>query len=255
MSDSVLSLTNKKNIQMNLSNGKGGMIRLQPGETQIIHGDFDRYHNMMKSMNGLVVKVVEGSVRLVESKKAVNNVRLMTVTSHRNIPIMLATGVGHKHVKIAPKGTSEPFLGNVSVVKKVHGISVKYVDEPKERPADAAPPETEKVESSETTVAIETTVGEGSLENGATEEAKAIAKQAAEDEAKAKKEAEANDPLAKRRRDLALPATDEEWAIHKEQLTWPDVRGLAKELSIKTGGGATKEQLLEAITQELYPES
>jgi len=240
----VISLTNKKKIPMSLPDGDGKRIELMAGQTKMVRGDFDRYHRMMRSMNGLVVKLVEGKQRLVEAEKQVDDVHMVTVTNHRNIPLRLAVGIGQRYVEIAPKATSEPFLGRVKTVKQMSGISVKLVGDKKKL-------EVEKPVADEPTVKVE---APGDFANGA--DAEAIAKAAVEDERKEaeRKEAEANDPLVIKRSELTLPATREEWDIHSTQMTWPDVRGLAKELEIKTKS-LTKDQLLEEITKKLYPES
>lgn len=271
MSEQVVSLTNRKKIPMSLPNGEGGVINLAPGETRMIRGDLEHYRRMpAQGMNGLVVRLVEGKSRLVEAEKRIeNDVRLVTVTNHRNIPMQLATGVGQKKVDIGPKSTSEPFLGRVSTIKQMSGITVKAVEEAVEDPGrDPGKAETSSPDKGdETKVEDAGEAGAADAEARAKQaaddelrkkdaaavaEVEAKAKQAAEDEARRKKEAEANDPLAIRRRDLALPATAEEWAVHKEQLTWPDVRGLCKQLDIKTGS-MDKKGLLEAITEKLYP--
>ena len=271
MAEQVISLTNRRRIPMGIPDGEGHQIKLDPGETRLVRGDFERYRRMpAQGMNGLVVKLVDGKSRLVEAgKKIENEVRLVTVTNHRNIPMRLATGLGHKAVNIGPRETSEPFLARVSTVKQMGGITVRLVEEKieegppdKEKETDATRSEAEAlakkkvVEGSGGKPSVEIGVesAKGNLENGARAEIEAIARQAAQDQAMARKQAEADDPLARRRRELALPATCEEWGVHKEQLTWPDVRGIAKELGVKAGG-STKAELVEAITRKLYPGS
>ena len=271
--DAVISLTNKKKIPMGLPNGQGGQINLDPGETRYVRGDFEHYRRMPKQgMNGLVVKLVDGKSRLVEAEKKVDDVRLVTVTNHRNIPMQLSTGIGQAHANIGAKETSEPFLARIRTIKQMSGITVHIVEE-KDKDEAAPPADDETTDDEETKPEVEVGADEaappaddetteveveveadGDLENTASAEAEAIAKQAAADEAAAKKEAEANDPLVKRRRDLTLPATREEWDIHSKQMTWPDVRGICKELGIKAGS-KNKKQLLKAITKELYPKS
>lgn len=266
MAEQVISLTNRKKIPMGLPNGQGGQISLEPGETKLVRGDLEHYRRMpAQGMNGLVVKLVEGKSRLVEAEKKIQNeVRLVRVTNHRNIPMRLATGLGHKAVNIGPREASEPFLARVSTVKQMTGITVRLVeekdqDETPENPPDGTegktgPAEAGEPRNEEPSVGIGVENPKGNLKNSAGAEVEAIARQAAQDQAMAKAQAEADDPLLKKRRDLALPATGEEWKVHKEQLTWPDVRGIAKELGVKAGA-ATKAELVEAITKELYPGS
>lgn len=249
----VIKLTNRKKITMNVPNGEGGLVELAPGETRLVQGDFEYFHRMpAQGMNGLDVKIAEGEkVRLLEGAKKLDHAKAV-ITNHKKIPMRLATGVGQKAIDIPAGETSPPTLVRLSVVKQMSGISVLVVedDEPKKeeqpkkgdeskidkKPADDEPKTDDKPEGGEPTVKTES---EGGLKNGA--DAAAIAEAAKKDEA-----------LAKRRRDLALPATGAEWEIHKEQMTWPDVRGLAKELGIKTKN-LTKDQLLEEVTNELYP--
>ena len=275
MSEQTISLTNKRKIPMSLPNGQGRKIDLAPGETQLVRGDFEYYRRMPgKGMNGLVVKLVQGRSRLVEAQKKLDEkaVRLVKVTNHRNIPMRLAVGIGQQTVTIGPKETSEPFLGRVSTIKQMSGITVHLVEDEGggeakdekpvkiivdegsgEEPSTDEPSTDEKPADDPFGEKKPEVEGSGNLSNGAGAEAEAIAAQAAKDEAARRAEAEANDPLAKRRRDLTLPATAEEWVVHSRQLTWPDVRGIAKELGIKASN-ATKAELLEEITRKLYPE-
>jgi len=224
----VISLKNMKGIPMSVPNGEGGLIALAPGEEKLVNGDYEYFHRMPgQGMNGLVVKVASGEkVRLVES--TVNDVVMATVTNHRRIPLLLATGIGQSKVNIPAGETSLPTKVRLSIVKQMNGISVKVVEE-KKAPVPSTPAtEVVKVEAP------------GKLKNGA--DVAAIAEAVKVDEAE----------LERKRKDLAMPATRAEWNVHKDQLTWPDVRGLCKDLNIKTKS-SSKEELLEEISRVLYP--
>ena len=253
----VIELTNRKKIPMSLPNGEGGMVNLGPGETRLVRGDFEHYRRMpAQGMNGLVVKVMEGKSRLLEAAKQVEDVRLVRVTNHRNIPMRLSTGLGQKAVDIGPRETSEPFLARMATVKQMSGITVKpvepTVDSFKTRTDDAAEGARMKAALEEDEANAEAAKKAEGAE-AKTAEGEARAKLDAATEKAAAAEARANDPLAIRRRELTLPATREEWDVHSTQLTWPDVRGLCRELDVKTRS-RNKEQLLAAITEKLYPE-
>lgn len=227
----VLSLTNKRKIPMVIPIGGGDHVELASEETKLVEGDYETFHNMTRSMNGLVVKVTQGEkTRLVEAAQKQDIVRA-TVTNHRKIPMLLDTGIGHKTIQIAPGETSQPVQLRVSVVKKMHGISVKVVDEVK-----TEPPKAEQKKADEKKV----------------EASKADEKKTEAPKVEEKKASKEDEALAKKRADLALPATLVEWTIHKEQMTWPDVRGICKELDIRTKS-SSKEELLEEITKALYP--
>ena len=232
----LVELTNHRKIPMNLHNRDGKRITLQPGETKQVVGDYDRFHKMMRKMNGLAVKKVVGKQRLVEEVEKSEGPRLAKVTNHKKIPMKLDTGVGHKRVNLEPGETSDPILIKPKAVKSINGVSVKYVvDEAEEKADDGTKADAEAAEAAAK----------------AEEEAKAAAKAAEEEEAR--KDAESKDPKVLRREELSLPATREEWLVHKDQLTWTDVRSIAKELAISSKG-ANKETLLDAITDELYPD-
>lgn len=240
----VIRLKNMKAIPMMLPNGEGGMVNLNPGEEKVVQGEWEHYRRMPEQgFNGLVVKEeVGGKIRLVEASKGMD-VHMMKVTNHREIPMRLATGIGQAAIAIGPKETSKPFKGRVSTVKQMNGIHVEILDATPEAPAP-------KTDDPDPEIAAKAAAEAAELEKAKAAAAKAEAEEA---EKKAKAEAE-NDPLVIKRRELTLPATREEWFVHKEQMTWPDTRAIAKALDIKTKS-LTKEQLIAAIEETLYPES
>lgn len=236
MKREAVELTNMKTIMMIVRDENGRGIKLMPGKTVCVEGDYARYRAMMKSMNGLVVKKATGRVALMEGADRPNPTRLVKITNHRSIPAVVDTGIRNRRVKIGPGETSDPVMAKVNTVKSINGLSIEIVADKAEKDAEGGSDATKKA-------------AEAAAAKEAAEQAKVEAEKA---EAEAKVAAK-TDELAEKRRELGLADTAEGWAEQREQMTWPDVRAVAKELGIKTKK-KSKEELLESITSELYPE-
>jgi len=231
----TIELTNMKKIQMMVHDERGNNIKLTPGKTVCIEGNYERYHKMMRTMHGLVVKRSSGKVALKEAGGSGNPTKRVRITNHRKIDANLDTGVNNVKIKIGPGETSEPVLVKINAIKSIAGMSVEVVAEKAEEKAEGGSDADKKAADAATK-----------------KEDADKAKVEADEAAKVADEAAKTDELAVKRKDLSLPETAEEWETHKEQMTWPDVRAISKDLGIKTRG-LNKEALLDAITTALYP--
>ena len=122
----MLKLTNHKanGGVMIMSDGMGNTIKIRPNETKDVRGDFDYFHDKMKTLTGFSVKKV-GTIS--ESRQYIRNDLVKAiVTNHRAISfVAMAIGNG-RSVKLA-SGESKEVIGREAIIKQNHGISCKVL--------------------------------------------------------------------------------------------------------------------------------
>lgn len=233
---SAVQLTNARaGVSMDIPDGRGNILHLNPKETKVIYGEVEYFRKMMRQgVTGLVVKTVTGKLSHdVEAEASVDSevedVGMVTITNHRKIPMDLATGVDRVSVHIGPGSTSEPVLARASLIKQITGVSVRKVD--------AATPTTH--------VPKETT---GSKRAKSARNAGPELKVSSE-----KGVPHTSEPpvasVADLRSQLGFPDTLAEFEARLPRIIWHDLRGYARQMGLK---GKTRDEIVEAIKAKLY---
>lgn len=217
----AVKLTNRRKMPMDVPNGQGNLVHLAPGETKIVHGDLEYFRRMpRKGVTGLVVKPAGGKTRLVEDNPE-NDIAMCEVTNHRRIPMELATGVDRQSLHLKP-GESKEAVVKIPLIKQMTGISVRRL-----RIGLAA---------------------KGKRPTGSKDE-----KPLTVEEPKTEKPTHpAAKPDGRSPEELGMPKSVDQWPERSRKFTWPDLRGIAKELGLK---GRTREDLIKVIGEAVYGET
>lgn len=233
---SAVKLTNERaKVPMDIPDGRGNILHLEPKETKVVYGEPEYFRRMMRQgVTGLTVKTVTGKQAQEAEEQAVvdveDDVQLVTITNHRKIPMELATGVDRVVVHIDPGRTSDPVMARVALIKQMTGISVRRV-------------------SSQAVEVHKPTAQAGSKSK----------RRARDDGPALKVDSEAGVPrtseppvesAAELRRRLGQPDTLAEFEQRLPRIVWHDLRGMAKQCGVK---GKTRDEYALALKAKLYP--
>jgi hypothetical protein len=225
---------------MQLPDGRGGQIELAPGEERLVFGEYEYFKRMPRQgVSGLVVKLEPGVKAPRDDQERRADTRLVRITNHRKIPMDIATGVDRSHVEIAPGATVE-VVARESIVKQLSGITVRDVEvaDPATEPEKVARIKARK-KRAEQAALVEELQKTGALpvaEKGSPEEVRASG---------------AAGKMADMRKALQLPETLAEWKTRSRNISWHDLRGIAKALGLKTKSRADS---VKRVGETAYPE-
>jgi hypothetical protein len=233
---SAVELTNARaGVPMDIPDGRGNILHLEPKETRVVYGEVAYFRRMMsQGVTGLVVKAATGKKALAAESEAdvdmaVDDVRLVTITNHRQIPMDLATGVDRMTIHIEPGQTSAPVTARVSLIKQVTGVSVHKVEgTPAPVHAGTAKPGSKKARGHK--------AGPG---------LKVEAEQGVPHTSEPPVES-----IAELRSRLQLPDTLPEFEQRLQRVVWHDLRGMARQVGVK---GKTRDEIVVALKAKLYP--
>lgn len=237
----AVRLTNRRqNVKMYLPDGLGNKIELDPGETRIVFGDYEYFRRMpVQGINGLTVKM-EPNMRVPDADRARKaDVKLMKITNHREVLVHLATGVDRGSIDIPPHGEVEAVVRE-SVVKQMTGLSFKELTGPgpeaevavvKAKRRGRKPKESRVVEEM---VSVGAVKEEDSLSNA--EEVRSVG---------------AAGKIADFRKQLGLPDSAKEWRLRSRNISWHDLRGIAKQVGVIA---KSRQVCVDGISKTMYPE-
>jgi hypothetical protein len=245
MGDVGVSLRNARKIQMEIPNGRGALINLQPGEEKFVLGDLDYFRSLPRmGIKGLVVKIAPpGKVRLVESNNKAD-VNLVRVKNNRKIQIMLATGLGRR-AEVLEAGEEREFIARVSLIKQFSGISVKVLSQV--APSPDLTPEAPFVRGSMSAALRAARASTKAAAASPTSAPRSLAPPPVLPVAESLKHLEGTkDQL---REQLQLPGSREEWLEKSKVFSWVDLRAVAQQLGV-TGRG--REKIIAVIGDAVY---
>ena len=245
MGDVGVSLRNARKIQMEIPNGRGALINLQPGEEKFILGDLEYFRSLPRmGIKGLVVKVAPpGKVRLVE-KKGKEDVNLVRVKNNRKIQIILATGLGRR-AEVLEAGEEREFIARVSLIKQFSGISVKVLSNV--APSPDLTPAAPSVPGSMSAALRAAKVAAKAVAASPTSAPRPLAPPPTLPVTESIKRLEGTkDQLCEQ---LQLPGSREEWLEKSKVFSWVDLRAVAQQLGV-TGRG--REKIIKVIGDAVY---
>lgn len=230
----------RERVPMQVPDGNGGLIELAPGEERLVFGDYEYFKRMPRQgVTGLVVKLEPGMKAPRDDQDRRADTRLVRITNHRKIPMDIATGVDRSHVELAP-GASAEVVVRESIVKQHGGISVHDVEaaDPDKEPARVARMKARKKREDRTKLVEEIQkTGEMPVRDE-------------EGSPKQVRESGAAGKIEDLRKALGLPDTLSEWKTRSRNISWHDLRGLAKNLGLKTKSRADS---VKQIGEAAYP--
>lgn len=249
MPEMILQITNtRKNTPMDIPDGHGGLVHIDPTGTTTVRGDFNYFRRAAKEIGGLTVKVAPGgsAVKVDHdySSDFVNDIHKVKILNYRDISMRLATGVDRQHVEI-PRSHMEPDPANPAKKKKVPGeiTCVARVSLVKQM-------------SSIKVIVLDDKEPTSSKQYRAAPPARAPSKPTlkVDSEPDLPKTHEAPvDSLETLRAKFELPQTIEEYIERTKQTTWHDLRGIAGELGFTRP--KSRDQAIQMIASKLYPAS